>query len=182
MGEKIVIVSGACGTGKTTISRILAENSACAYAAHMHTDDFYQYIRKGYIAPWLDTSGDQNEAVAEVIAAGAEKFLESGYEVYVDGVIGPWFLEPWKKIAETGADVRYIVLRPNEESTVMRAANREQRESFPLDEAAVRKMWHFFAELDEYEANVIDTTGQDIAESAALLQTRIQEGAFRIGR
>lgn len=40
MTARIVIVSGACGTGKTSIARLLAKNSTYDYAVHIHTDDF----------------------------------------------------------------------------------------------------------------------------------------------
>ena len=49
MAARIVIVSRACGTGKTSIARLLAKNSTYAHAIHIHTDDFYQYVRKGYM-------------------------------------------------------------------------------------------------------------------------------------
>lgn len=178
MKAAIIIISGPCGAGKSSISRILAEKSPCEKAVYMHTDDFYQYIRKGYIAPWLDESGDQNETVILAAAAAAGRFAEDGYEVYVDGVIGPWFLEPWKKLAAEGFAVSYVVLRPDEESTVLRAENREQRECFPLESGAVRKMWKLFGELRDYEKNVVDTTGQSPEESAALIRKFLLEGRF----
>lgn len=181
MSEKIVLISGACGTGKSTISRILAEKSSCTQTVHMHTDDFYQYIRKGYTAPWLDGSGDQNETVVEAAAASAARFAAGGYEVYVDGVIGPWFLQPWLSLAKTGLDVRYFVLRPDEQSTIRRAAEREQRAEFPLDSNAVQKMWRMFADLGRYEANVVDTTSQTVTESAGLIQNFLSGEAFHIG-
>lgn len=98
MAARIVIISGACGTGKSSSSRLLAEKSPYDCAVHIHSDDFYQYIRKGYIAPWLEGSGKQNEVMIEAVAASAERFSAGGYEVFVDGTIGPWFLEPWEKL------------------------------------------------------------------------------------
>ncbi len=180
MPAKIVMISGACGTGKSSVSRILSESSTCSLTVHMHTDDFYQYIRKGYTAPWLDESGDQNETVIEAAASSAAKFLEGGYEVYVDGVIGPWFLAPWTELARAGADIRYIVLRPDEQTTVSRAMTRPQRECFPLEIDTIKHMWHFFDGLGVYESNTVDTTGQTPAESAALIRRLLDEGAFRL--
>lgn len=181
MTAKIVIISGACGTGKSTVSKLLAENSRCQFAVRIHTDDFYDYVRKGYIDPWKDEAGDQNEVVVNAVTASAKQFLTGGYEVYIDGVIGPWFLEQWLKLADKGFDVRYVVLRPDEESTVFRAANREQRAEFPLDEEAVRKMWRMFSELGEYEANVVDNSNQTVSESAETIQKLLEDGGFRIG-
>lgn len=182
MTAKTVIVSGACGTGKSTISKLLAENSSCKMTVCIHTDDFYDYIKKDYIDPWKNEAGDQNEVVVNAVTASAKQFLAGGYEVYVDGVIGPWFLEQWLKLADEGCDVRYVVLRPDEENTVFRAANREQRKEFPLDDEAVRKMWRMFSELGEYEENVVDTTNQTISESAEYIRKLLEDGGFRIGK
>lgn len=181
MAAKIVIVSGACGTGKSAVSKLLAEKSSCQFTVRIHTDDFYEYIKKGYIDPWNDEAGDQNEVVINSVAASVKEFLAGGYEVYVDGVIGPWFLAQWLKLADEGFDVRYVVLRPDEESTVFRAANREQRTEFPLDEEAVRKMWRMFSELGEYEANVVDNSNQTVSESVETIQKLLEDGRFRIG-
>lgn len=180
MSARIVVVSGATGTGKTSISRILAENSTYDRAAHIHTDDFYQYIRKGYSAPWLNGSGDQNETVIESVAASAKKLSEGGYEVFVDGVIGPWFLKPWIEVAEDGVDVRYIVLRPNEEITVSRATNREQRACFPLTHEDVKTLWRSLSDLGKYESHAIDTTAQTVDESVMLIQKLLLGDAFRV--
>lgn len=180
MTARIVIVSGACGTGKTSIARLLAKNSTYAYAVHIHTDDFYQYIRKGYITPWLDSSGDQNETVIDAVVASTKRFSEGGYEVFVDGVIGPWFLQPWIKLAEEGFDIRYIVLRPDEETTISRALERTQRDYFPLNRDDIKNVWNSLSDLDKYESNVVDTTTQTIDESMVYIQKMLQANAFRV--
>lgn len=180
MPSRIVIVSGAPGSGKTSVSRILSENSACERAVHMHTDDFYQYIRKGYISPWLDGSGDQNETVIKAVAASAKRFYRGGYEVFVDGVVGPWFLKPWVQMAEDGVDVHYVILRPSEEATVFRVLNREQNEYFPLNPEVVKALRQSLTGLGKYEPHVVDTTDQTVEESAALIQKMLLEDHFRI--
>ena len=177
---KIVIISGSPGTGKTSISKKMAENPSNELAVHIHTDDFYQYIRKGYIAPWENESGNQNETVIEVAAASAERYFVGGYEVYLDGTIGPWFIEPWIDIAKKGIDVRYIILRPDEQTTVARALNRKQQSFFPLSHEIVKAIWHSFTNLSVYETHAIDTTTQTIDESVAAIQKMLLEGAFRI--
>jgi cytidylate kinase len=180
MSARIVVISGAPGTGKTSVSRILAENSTYDRAVHIHTDDFYQYIRKGYISPWLDGSGDQNNTMIEAAAASAKRFSAGGYEVFVDGVIGPWFLKPWIQISEEGIDVRYIVLRPSEQTTVLRVNNREQNEYFPLSDEVVKNLWRSFTDLGKYESHVLDTTAQTVVESAAHIQKMLLEENFRL--
>lgn len=180
MSARIVIISGSPGTGKTSISRKLAENSTYEKAVNIHVDDFWQYIRKGYIHPWLNDSGDQNETVVEAVAASAKKYARSGYEVFVDGTIGPWFLKPWKKLAKKDVDVRYLILRPDEETTILRATQREQNDYFPLNIEIIKDLWNSMTGLGKYESHVVDTTGQTAHESAIAIQEMLGGNAFRI--
>ena len=67
MDARIILISGACGTGKTTVVRLLAERAAAARAVHLHTDDFYGCIRKGYIPPWQAGSKAKNETASAAL-------------------------------------------------------------------------------------------------------------------
>ena len=180
MTARIVIISGASGAGKTSISRKLAENSTYDHAVHIHMDDFSQYIRKGYIAPWMNGTGDQNETIVEAAAASAERFSAGGYEVFADWVLGPWFLKPWIKLAENGVDIRYVVLRPDEQTTIARATERQKRNDLPLNIGVTKDVWRVFSDMGKYESNVVDTTTQTIDESVTLIQKMLLEGAFHI--
>lgn len=180
MAQSVILISGPCGCGKTSLSRLLAAAARAPLAVHMHTDDFYESIKKGYIPPWREEAGDQNQVAVHAAAACAEQYALGGYEVYVDGVIGPWFLEPWQRLAQKGLDLRYVVLRPGEEIAVARAAARDRRAQFPLAEETVRAMWRMFADLGEYESHALDTGGQALEESAALVQEALRQGRFRL--
>jgi len=54
---RIIVITGAPGTGKTTTSKIVAEESSMEKSVHMHTDDFYHYLSKG--ANVIDTTNDK---------------------------------------------------------------------------------------------------------------------------
>ena len=180
MPASIIIISGPPGAGKTSISQNLAEKSLYDRAVHIKVDDFWQSIRKGYTHPWLNDSGHQNETVTEAAAASARTFYDGGYEVFVDGVLGPWFLQPWIMVAKSGIDVRYIILRPDEDTTVLRATKRQQREHFPLSTEIIKSVWGSFNNLGEYEPYVLDTTGQTIEESTAAIQDILLGDRYRI--
>ena len=177
--KRIVIISGSPGSGKSTVSRNLAENSVYEKAVHMHTDDFYTYIHKGYISPWLPGANEQNTTIIESVAASVARLASGGYEVFVDGVLGPWFLDPWLKLARDGFDVRYIILRPSEEITISRATEREEG-VVSIDVDAVKHMWQAFSDLGEYESHVIDTSNQSIEETVALIQKLLDENAIQL--
>ena len=144
----------------------------------MHSDDFYAYIAKGYVEPWKPESRDQNTVVVEVLTASALRFAEGGYLVAMDGIIGPWFLDPWRAAAERVA-VHYVVLMPDASANLARFAGRKDH---PLqDEAVVTQMWEAFeAHRSGYERHMLDTSGQTPAQSLAALRAGVAEGRFRL--
>jgi len=174
--KRIVIISGSPGVGKSTIAKLLAENSPYERAMHFHTDDHYGYILKGYIEPWLPEASKQNTTIIEAFVASIKELAIGGYEVIVDGVIGPWFLEPWLELLHDDIDVRYVILRPELEMTIFRNANREKQ----IMHDAIVGMWKEFVDLDEYESYALDTTSQSPEETATLIRRMLEEGHFRM--
>ena len=112
---RIIIITGSPGTGKSTISSILAKESNMSKSVNMQTDDFYHYLSKGAIPPYLPESNEQNLIVIEAFLESAKRYARGGYDVIVDGIVEPWFLEPWKALAQEDYEVHYIVLRASME-------------------------------------------------------------------
>jgi hypothetical protein len=178
MPARIVIVSGPPGAGKSTIARRLATRSDEALAVHLHTDDAYGYIRKGFVAPWMPQAQAQNIVVMDAVAATAATFACGGYEAFVDGIVGPWFFDPWLRVAESySLDLRYVALLPDEAVTVARATARTTPGAM-TDEGVVRTMWGHFQTYAPAEGHVLDTTGHSVDETLATIRDGLAAGRF----
>ncbi len=86
-----------------------------------------------------------------------KRYVRGGYDVIIDGIIGPWFLKPWINCAREGYEIHYIILRSDREETLRRALTRSKLDRETNIEL-VKTMWPQFEQLGIYEQNVIDTT------------------------
>lgn len=180
MSGRIIILTGAPGTGKSTVAALVAEKSPLEKSLHMHTDDFYHYLKKGQIAPYLPESAAQNEVVMQALVHAAATFAKAGYDVVVDGIIGPWFLQPWQHLAHTGVTVNYVVLRATKEATLDRAVHRDKL-TVAENQRLVATMWQQFADLGKYEENVLATTELTAEATAELVLAQVGKPPFILG-
>lgn len=179
MKGRIVIITGSPGTGKTTVSGILAEISDYPRTIHLHTDDFYHYLRKGFIPPQLPESNEQNRVVVEAILRACQCFADNGYCVIVDGIIGPWFIEPWVEAARKGCEIHYIILRAGKDETLRRAISRDKLGQDANTEL-VESMWSQFDNLGEFEKYVVDASAPSPDVTALHVNEGIISGRFRL--
>ena len=172
---RIIVITGSPGTGKTTTASIVAKESDMDKSVHMHTDDFFHYLSKGAIPPHLPESNKQNLVVIEAFLEAAKRYARGGYDVIVDGIVGPWFLEPWKALAQEDYEVHYIVLRASKKETMKRAVERSKLDRKTNIELA-ETMWEQFSGLGIYESNVIDTTTFTIKDTVSAIKERVACG------
>ena len=121
-------------------------------------------------------SAEQNLVVIEAFLEAAKRYARGGYDVIVDGIVGPWFLEPWKALVREHYEVHYIILRASKEETLKRAVERSKLDRKTNIEL-VETMWEQFCNLGIYESNVIDTTTYSIQETVSAVQEKIASRA-----
>jgi hypothetical protein len=147
---------------------------------HMHTDDLYAYVKKGFVPPWMPESRDQNATLMKAMAASAAICAAGGYEVFIDGIVGPWFFEPWVEAAKANMlELHYVVLIPDEPTTVMRASARMNPGAMK-DAGVVQHMWRQLQSYDIAERHRLDTTRQDTDETVKSVLAGLAEGRFKL--
>lgn len=167
----IMIISGCPGTGKTTLSRALAQ--AAPTGLHLVTDTFYHFPAHP-LDPTTAAAHAQNTTIMRAIGRAAAAFVEGGYEVFLDGVVGPWFLPTLLREWDAVPRVEYVILR----ATLVEELARVLQRDGPATQPRVYTMHDAFAELAGYAQHVIETTGQSPEDVRAECLSRRRRHEF----
>jgi len=169
---QILILSGSPGSGKSTAAAAVA-GLAGSRKVHLHTDDFWGFIRHGHLEPWLPEAAEQNQTVMAVAAAAAERYALGGYFVIVDGVVGPWFVTAFEGL---GVPTHYLVLRTALADAIARC---RQRGGDTLSDPTVVAALHAqFADLGQHERYALDVTGLAPQEVVARVEAAVTDGGY----
>jgi hypothetical protein len=175
----IFVITGPPGAGKSTISSAVVRSRPLS--VHLEADVAFHWVVNGFVPPWLPGADRQNITVIRAVGAAAAQYAAGGYDVVVDGIIGPWLLAPFVEAlgAETG-DVRYAVLRPTRQIAMERALGRTGDRDL-VDPVPISAMYDAFERLGPFEDHVFDTSDDDLEVTVQLLLDRLNAGAFVLG-
>jgi predicted kinase len=172
--EPIIIVSGATGVGKSTVSRLVA--AAFDRSVHLQTDDLTASVVSGWVDPNSPKAESQNWTIGAALAVSAMTFAEQGYTTVVDGHLFPDGVEGLATAcAARGLSCHYVVLLADLDTCWTRASNRGKGR-WPLEYDSFKALHARFADLDLPTRCVVDATGSAETACEAVLS------AFRAGR
>ncbi|GAQ65309.1 hypothetical protein SsS58_05718 [Streptomyces scabiei] len=146
-------------------------------SVHLHSDDFWRYIKQGWIAPYLPEAHEQNQVVLQVLVSAAFGYAEGGYHVICDGIVGPWFIDLFRVTArERALPLSYVILRPDQHTTLKRATSRAA--DALTDPEPIRSLHGQFSNLGLYEAHVLDSTTLTAQTTADSILQGVTRGSY----
>jgi predicted kinase len=170
----ILILSGHPGSGKTTTAEALAHLPGQP-KVHLHSDDFWGYIKTGLVPPWLPESHAQNRMIMEITAGVAGTYARNGYFVALDGVIRPWTLPIFQDL---GLPLHYVVLRTSVEEAVARCSARGGDSL--TDPAVVAALHTEFAALGAHESHALEVGGLERTDAIAAVRAALASDKYRL--
>ena len=172
--SNLVIISGCPGSGKTTLAKQLAGRGK--RGVRIDTDAFYHFLSHR-LDPSTPESKDQNTTVVRAFLRSALAFNEDDYDVYVDGVIGPWWLE----ILQTELpEFQYAILHADLRTVMARTTERAKTHQASASPEIVKIMHSQFDAIEGQETRFIVTTGKDPEEILSEFDSRLTQGDFVI--
>jgi hypothetical protein len=111
----------------------------------------------------------------QALAKATKAYATGNYFVIVDGIIGPWFLKPFKTLDVL---LHYIVLRPPLEVSIQRC---EIRAGGTLTNSkAIAELHRQLSSLGPYEKHVLECGQSRASELMHNVIRSVQSGKFRL--
>lgn len=150
-------------------------------SVHLQADECFHWLASGFVSPWEPSAHGQNGTVLEAVGAAAGRFAAGGYDVVVEGIVGPWFLERFLGAVHAygppDRPLANVVLRPSRRVSAARAVSRSGSRDLVAPEQ-VTAMYDAFEDLGPYESHVLDSSTLSIEATVAALRRKLADGTF----
>jgi predicted kinase len=166
---KIAIITGPPGSGKTTVSKKLAETST--KGAVISVDEIRHMIIGGYRKAWLKDKESEEQKILAIknTCLLAKNFLEQGIDVFIDDVVtSESSLSLYKKLLNTNFSI--FLLLPSKEVLIKRDASRP--EEAIMGKRAIELHEVFSSAKDKLNWQVIDTTSLSLEDTVREIMKR----------
>lgn len=111
----------------------------------------------------------------DVLALAAARYAEGGYFVLIDGVIGPWFLDAFRKLDTV---LHYIVLRPDLSEAIRRCRGRSGE--LLSDPVTISDLHQQLGDLGALERHALAVPGMSPDETCCAITAAVESGPFRL--
>ena len=160
--NKLYIITGPAGVGKSTISKRIAERKDKSVL--IEGDDIYHQVIGGYVSPWKD--GNHLDIFWKVCINTISIYLNDGYDVVFNYIIEPDKLDLLKENFKD-YDIKFIVLLVSED--VLLSRDKERPEDCQMKNRCIVLLNEF--KNNNYDnKNILDTTNLSIDETIDIIE------------
>lgn len=158
----VCLITGPAGSGKSSVSKALANKFE--RSAVIEVDKLKEMIKGGYVKPWpyTDEVDLQLSLSAKNACDMANNFLEKGFNVFIDDVVGRKLLEQYSNFFKDG-NFKAFLLLPSQEALLVRFDNRGNNAE--LRERTTELHKRFSEKRDQLNWQTLDSSDQALEET-----------------
>lgn len=160
--NKLYIITGPAGVGKSTISNNIAESKK--KSALIEGDEIYHFVKGGYVSPWLE--GNHLEIFWKNSISIIKNFLSNGFDVVFNYIIEKEDLEYIKSNFDN-VEIKFVVLIVDENTIIKR--DKERPLDCQMGERSITLLNDF--KNDNYDDNyILDTSNLSVEDTVKKIE------------
>jgi len=166
----VCLITGPAGSGKSSVAKALAEKFE--RSAVIEVDKLRAMVMSGYVKPW-----PHNEEVDLQLSLSAKNacdmatnFLEKGFSVFIDDVVGRKLLEQYSTYFKD-KNFKSFLLLPSVDSLLKRFDARDNNEE--LRQRTLELHNRFLEKKDKLNWQIIDSSNQSLEETVEQIYKEI---------